>query len=302
MKIAFIVTPSVELLDLSGPAQVFTEAISYGLEAEMAFYAFQPNVESSSGLAFGKLPGYKKAKLQEGDFVFIPGVDFDALDILMKAEPAFVEWLKNCNELKVNICSICNASFVLGEAGLLDNKKSTTHWSRTELMQALFPKTKVLTDVLYVKSENIYTSAGISSGIDMALDILEELKGPKFTHKVARGLVVYHRRSGDHQQNSIYLDYRNHINPKVHEVQDYLIDHLREDNSIENLAAMVAMSPRNLTRVFKENTGTTIGKYLTELRAEKARLLLNDPENTIDMVAAKCGYKSARQLQRILKK
>ena len=131
---------------------------------------------------------------------------------------------------------------------------------------------------------------------------MEDLKGPLFTHKVARGLVVYHRRSGRHNQQSIYLDYRNHINPQVHEVQDYLIDNLSKENDIESLASMVNMSPRNLSRVFKEKTGSTILEYLTLLRIEFAKTMLNNPDFTMQYIAAQCGFKTVRQLQRILKK
>jgi transcriptional regulator GlxA family with amidase domain len=135
----------------------------------------------------------------------------------------------------------------------------------------------------------------------MALDIVESLKGALFTHQVARGLVVYQRRSSTHQQKSIYLDYRNPVNRKIHEVQDLLMKNINEDTIVEKLASFVCMSPRNLTRVFKEKVGITIWEYLTKLRIENARTLLNDPGNTIEAIASACGFKSARQLQRILK-
>jgi transcriptional regulator GlxA family with amidase domain len=135
----------------------------------------------------------------------------------------------------------------------------------------------------------------------LALAIVESIKGPLFTHKVARELVVYHRRSGRHKQQSIYLDYRNHINPQIHQVQDYLIDNLSNENNIENLASMVGMSARNLSRVFKEMTGSTILEYHTQLRKEFANTMLNNPEYTIEYIASKCGFKTARQLHRILK-
>jgi transcriptional regulator GlxA family with amidase domain len=103
------------------------------------------------------------------------------------------------------------------------------------------------------------------------------------------------------RSKAVYLDYRNHINPNVHAVQDYMIDHLSEDNKIEDLASLVAMSPRNLSRVFKEKTGATILEYVTLLRLELAKTMLNNPEFTIEYIASKCGFKTARQLQRILK-
>ncbi len=302
-KVVFIIPPTVELLDLAGPVQVFTEAKFYGFEAEMEFYTYQDEPVSTAGLGFGKLAHYKNAKLKEGDFVFVPGMDYEYVSsIPFKAERAFFNWLKECSENRITVCSICNGAFALGYAGLLKDTECTTHWRRVDALKMEFPQAKVVGDILYVKSNNVYTSAGISAGIDLALAILEDLKGALFTHKVARGLVVYHRRSGSHKQQSIYLDYRNHINPQVHEVQDYMIDNLSKENSVESLAALVGMSPRNLSRVFKEKTGSTVLEYLTLLRKEYANTMLNNPEYTIEYIASRCGFKTARQLQRILKK
>ena len=300
---AFIIPPSVEMLDLAGPVQVFTEAKFYGFEVALEFYSYQQETISTSGLAFGEVMNYKKAILKEGDFLFMPGMGFEYVNSAeFRGEREFFKWIKECADKKVFICSICNGAFALGEAGLLKDTECTTHWRRIKELQSRFPDAKVITDILFKKSNNVYTSAGISAGIDLALAILEELKGALFTHKVARGLVVYHRRNHNHTQQSIYLDYRNHINPKIHEVQDYLIDHLSEENSVEDLASLVAMSPRNLSRVFKEKTGSTILEYLTLLRIEYAKTMLNNPEFTIEYIASQCGFKTARQLQRILKK
>ncbi len=302
-KMAFIIPPSVEMLDLAGPVQVFTEAKFYGFEVALEFYSYQQETISTSGLAFGEVMNYKKAILKEGDFLFMPGMGFEYVNSAeFRGEREFFKWIKECADKKVFICSICNGAFALGEAGLLKDTECTTHWRRIKELQSRFPDAKVITDILFKKSNNVYTSAGISAGIDLALAILEELKGALFTHKVARGLVVYHRRNHNHTQQSIYLDYRNHINPKIHEVQDYLIDHLSEENSVEDLASLVAMSPRNLSRVFKEKTGSTILEYLTLLRIEYAKTMLNNPEFTIEYIASQCGFKTARQLQRILKK
>lgn len=301
-KIAFIVPPSVEILDLAGPAQVFTEAKFYGFEAELEFYSYREEIVSTSGFSFGEVKNYKEAQLKDGDYLFIPGMDFNYVNsIAFKAEHEFFNWIKELADKHVFICSVCNGAFALGHAGLLKDTECTTHWRRIEELQKQFPSAKVITDILFKKSNNVYTSAGISAGIDLSLAILEELKGALFTHKVARGLVVYHRRSQSHTQQSIYLDYRNHINPNVHIVQDYLIEHLSDENSIEHLASLVAMSPRNLSRVFKEKTGTTILEYLTLLRLELAKTMLNNPEFTIEYIASKCGFKTPRQLQRILK-
>ena len=301
-KLAFIVPPSVEILDLAGPMQVFTEAKFYGFDVAIEFYTISNDPVSTSGLGFTNANHFSMAELKEGDFVFVPGMDYEYVNSFsFKAEKEFFNWLKECSDKKVTVCSICNGAFALGYAGLLKDTQCTTHWRRVKSLQELFPSAKVMADILYVKSNNVYTSAGISAGIDLALAILEDLKGPLFTHKVARGLVVYHRRSGTHKQQSIYLDYRNHINPQVHEVQDYLIENLSRENDISTLASLVGMSPRNLSRVFKEKTGSTVLEYLTLLRIEFANTMLNNPEYTIEYIASKCGFKSARQLQRILK-
>jgi transcriptional regulator GlxA family with amidase domain len=301
-KMAFIIPPNMELLDLAGPVQVFTEAKCYGFEVEIEFYVYQDDPVCTSGLPFGKIMNFTQAKLKEGDYVFVPGMNFEYVQsISFRSEHGLFKWLKECADKKVTVCSICNGAFALGHAGLLKDTECTTHWRRVKELQLQFPHAKVLEDILYVKSNNIYTSAGISAGIDLALAILEELKGALFTHKIARGLVVYLRRSGRHKQRSIYLDYRNHMNAQVHEVQDYLIDNLSRDTSIETLASLVGMSPRNLSRVFKEKTGSTILEYLTLLRIELANTMLNNPEYTIEYIASQCGFKTARQLQRILK-
>ncbi|MCW3088084.1 MAG: helix-turn-helix protein [Sediminibacterium sp.] len=301
-KLVFVVTPTVQLLDLAGPVQVFTEAKFQGLEVAIEFCSYHDDVTSAAGLGFAKVVNFSAVELKEGDIVFVPGMDYLYVrSIPFRAERPFFNWLKQCADKRIIVCSICNGAFALGEAGLLNNIECTTHWRRVGELQKRFPLARVVADILFVKTNNVYTSAGISAGIDLALSILEDMKGALFTHKIARGLVVYHRRSQKHTQDSIYLDYRNHINPQVHTVQDHLIDNIGADNNIEMLAELVSMSPRNLSRVFKEKTGTTILEYLTQLRIEYANTLLNNPEYTMDYIAAQCGFKTARQLQRILK-
>ena len=301
-KIAFIVPPAVELLDLAGPVQVFTEAKFYGFDIDIEFYAYQQEIISTAGLAFGKIASYKNAQLKEGDFLFVPGMDFEYVSSdHFKREQDYFAWIKECVKKRIMVCSVCNGAFALGEAGLLNNIKCTTHWRRINELQARFPSAKVKADKLFIKHGCVYTSAGISAGIDLALSVLEDLKGSIFTHKVARGLVVYHRRSHNHKQGSIHLDYRNHISPQVHKVQDYLIDHLSGENSTEMLAELVAMSPKKLIYAFKEKTGTTIPEYITQLRLENAKTLLNNPDHTLNYIASRCGFKTTRQLERILK-
>jgi transcriptional regulator GlxA family with amidase domain len=300
--IAFIIPQGVEILDLAGPLQVFREAKSNGFKVNIEFYSFQKNVSCPDGLAFGDIDNYRKADLKEGDYIFFPGVDFEDLEPLINNHPEFYKWIKKCSDKKVNVCSVCNAAFLLAAAGLLDNKECTTHWKRIELLKKKFPRVHVISDVLFVKNDNVYTSAGISAGIDMALSILEELKGPQFVNRVAQDLVIYHRRNHQYSQQSIYLDFRNHINAKIHEVQDYIIQNISGKILMEELGEKFAVSPRNLSRTFKSITGITIGEYIIKLRLEKAKTLRNNSNYTTGQIAKECGFQSERQLYRILKR
>ncbi|HRG39716.1 MAG TPA: DJ-1/PfpI family protein [Bacteroidia bacterium] len=301
-KIVFIIPPTVELLDLAGPVQVFTEAKFYGYELDIEFYRYKNNPISTSGLGFGNMANFAEANVKEGDFIFIPGMDQNYVrSTAFRNEKKFFQWLKKCADRKINVCSVCNGAFALGHAGLLDELECTTHWRRVEELQLQFPEAKVSADVLYVKNNTVCTSAGISAGIDLALSILEDLAGTHFTHKVARGLVVYYRGNGKRKQETTYLDFRNHINVKIHAIQDYIVDNFNGKTSLQELASIAGTSPRNLTRIFKEATGTTIYEYLTQLRLDMAKTLLKNPENKMSVVAAKCGFKTERQLQIILK-
>ncbi len=301
-KIAFIIPPTVELLDLAGPVQVFTEAKFYGMEFDIEFYLYKKNPISTSGLTFGKVANYTKAELSQGDYIFIPGMDQKYIrSKSFQKENGFFRWLAKCAEQKINVCSVCNGAFALGEAELLNGMECTTHWRRVKELQQQFPQTKVLADVFYVKNRNVSTSAGISAGIDLALSILEDLAGTHFTQRVARGLVVFYRGNGSRKRRENYLDFRNHINMKIHEIQDYLLDHISGETTIAKLASIAEMSPRNLTRVFKETTGITVNEYLTMIRIDEAKTLIKNSKNNLRSIALKCGFKTERQLQRILK-
>jgi transcriptional regulator GlxA family with amidase domain len=274
-KIAFIIPPTVELLDLAGPVQVFTEAKFYGYVLDIEFFLYKNNPVSTSGLTFGNIANYADAQLKEGDFVFIPGMDQNYVrSPAFRNEKKFFRWLKECAERNINVSSVCNGAFALGEAGLLNGIECTTHWRRVNELQLQFPGAKVLDDVFYVKNSRVCTSAGISAGIDLALSILEDLAGAHFTHKVARGLVVYYRGNGSRKRESSYLNFRNHINMKVHDVQDYLVENINGETSVAVLASIAKMSPRNLTRMFKDTTGTTIHEYLTQIRLDTSKPLL----------------------------
>jgi transcriptional regulator GlxA family with amidase domain len=302
-KIFFIVPAEVHVLDLTGPVQVFYEANGYGAEYDLKYIGFDERLVSAAGLPFGQINHYSTVEPHPGDYIFVPGADMEYLrSESFKSQHAFLSWLRKISGQHVTLCSVCTGAFILAEAGLLDNIRCTTHWKRLEELQLRYPDVLAEENILYTQAGHIYTSAGITSGIDLSLAIIEEHYGPMFTHKVARELLVYHRRSPDHTQKSIYLDYRNHLHPGVHRVQDWLVENLDKKVKIADLAEQVNMSERNLTRAFKNATGVTINLFMKELRLEKAATLRNNPEFGMEAIAAQVGYTNARQLRRITKK
>ncbi|HQQ97973.1 MAG TPA: DJ-1/PfpI family protein [Cyclobacteriaceae bacterium] len=302
--ICFLVLPHVHLMDLSGPAQVFFEASALGQDQYRLIYAGVSDKESSEqGLTLGNLQPLKDISLNAGDFVFVPGIDFKSFaagahtNSIRKIAP----WLKAQKSKGVFLASICSGSLILAAAGLLDGVQCTTHWKCVDYMKTHYPKTDVLTDQLYVKDNQVYTSAGMTSGIDMALSIIEHYQGPVISAKVAREMVVYIRRNNTDRQQTIYLDYQTHFNPAVHKVQDYIISNPDRNPGLEELAALCHLSVRNLTRLFRLATGHTIVDFKRAVKLELARTLLNNPEYTVEKVASLCGFQSGRHLRRVWK-
>jgi transcriptional regulator GlxA family with amidase domain len=300
-RVVFFIPPGVHLLDLSGPVQAFLAAGQMSSSCTIEYCSFQPEMADSSGLHFARLSHYSGISLQAKDYLFVPGFSKKTLleNGFREEWEGVYEWLRRESAKGVRLCSVCIGSFVLARAGLLKGKKCTTHWSVVPMLQEEFPEIQVNEDALFIKEGNIYTSAGISSGIDLALYLIEEAYGPLLAHKVARELVVYFRRSDHHSQASVYLNYRNHLHSSIHQLQDWLIENLDTKITIEQMAEMVNMSSRNLTRTFKLQTGISINEYVTQLRLELARNLQHSPGVTVRDIASRCGFANERQLQRI---
>jgi transcriptional regulator GlxA family with amidase domain len=200
----------------------------------------------------------------------------------------------------VIICSVCTGAFLLAAAGLLDGRHCTTHWKYADRFKSQYPKAKLQTNRLFVTEDNIYTSAGVSSGIDLALYLTEQLWGPHFATQLAKEVVIYFRRTIDDPQLSVFMQYRNHLDNRIHQVQDRLSQSLDHKFSIDELAVEVNMSTRNLTRAFKKTTRITIGEYLEKLRIERAQQLIADG-HTLEATALHCGLKSVNRLKQLLK-
>jgi transcriptional regulator GlxA family with amidase domain len=295
-RVIFVLCPDVEILDLAGPVQVFHEANRCGGDYRVLACATRPKLRTDQGIWLSDLEPLPPPEAD--DLVMVPGFRMASLG---QVEPEVLAWLREAHALGAHMASICTGAFVLGRAGLLAGRQCTTHWTRVGDLRTGFPAARVLTNRLFVDDGPVTTSAGIASGIDMALSMVERRHGPLVAAAAAREMVVYLRRDGSHHQQSIYLDYRTHLHPGVHRVQDWLIAHPGEPATLDDLARLAAMSPRNLTRAFRQATGISIQEFRTRLRLELARDLLHDPGMTVEAVAARCGFESARQLRRLWK-
>lgn len=295
-SVVFLLLPGLEILDLAGPLQAFSEAIHAGAALEIRLCSPEPRVRTDQGLWLAELEPLPVPA--PDDLVIVPGMRFAAVDAVPAAA---IAWLREAYERGAQIASVCTGAFLLGRAGLLDGRPCTTHWSRVEELQRRFPSARVLDNRLFVQDGPVTTSAGIASGIDMALALLERRFGPLLVAAVAREMVVYLRRDGSHRQQSVYLEYRTHLHPGVHRVQDWLTAHPAERATLPDLARRAALSPRHLTRMFRQATGVSIQEFTTRLRLELARNLLHDPRLTVEAVAGRCGFASARQLRRLWK-
>ena len=296
LRVIFLLLPDLEILDLAGPLQAFDEARRAGADLRVHLCSPQPRLQTDQGLWLAELEPLPEPAA--GDLIVVPGLRFAAVE----AVPASVlAWLREAHERGAQLASICTGAFVLGRAGLLKGRQCTTHWSRIEDLQRRFPTARVLENRLFVHDGPVTTSAGIASGIDMALALLDRRFGPLLVAAVAREMVVYLRRDGSHRQQSVYLDYRTHLHPGVHRVQDWLVANPAERANLSDLARLAALSPRHLTRMFRQATGVSVQEFTTRLRLELARGLLHDPGLTVDGVAARCGFGSARQLRRLWK-
>jgi transcriptional regulator GlxA family with amidase domain len=298
-NVYFYIPQQVTLLDLSGVLQVFQEAKLLGFEYKIRFISSTASVICSSGLELASLTHFSKVNPQENDLVFISGFSTHQID-LDGEDASFFTWLQQISANQTTICSICSAAFLLAKAGLLNDKECTTHWKLVDKLKKEYPLAKTQKNTLFTQSGNIYTSAGIITGIDLALHIIEERHGKETASTIAKEMVVYKRRHGNDEQESVYLQNRNHHDEKIHEIQDWIISNLDKTSTIDFLAELVHVGPRNLTRIFKKQTGITIAEYRTKLRIEKAKSLLMNSDYKIEHIAHLCGYKTSKQLRILL--
>lgn len=296
-RVVFVLLPHVHLLDLAGPAQVFYEAAEFGAPYQVVFVGARSQVVSSPGLVLARIGRLPEPRAT--DLVIVPGLDSTRL---VGCARQVGGWLRDAHAAGARIASVCSGAFALGEAGLLDGRTCTTHWKVIDRLQRDFPAARVLDNRLFVSDGQVVTSAGVASGIDMALALLEEDTGPLMLARVCKEMVVYLRRSGSEDQRSVFVEYRSHLHRGIHQVQDFIVANPDETPSLTELGRIAGMSPRNLTRSFRASTGVTLKHYMHDVKLEVARNLMSDPTNTLDDVARRCGFDDPRQLRRLWKR
>ena len=301
-RIVFFAPPGLTPLDLIGPLQAFQLVEQLGGHSyRIEVCALTRSLPVAGNLHLTNLLSYEEIALGPDDILFVAGCAVEALrspEFLRKQRPLF-EWIRRSWRSGTTICSICTGAYLLAEAGILDGVACATHWQDIDDLQRRYPKIEVRRGILFVQAGNVFTSAGIASGIDLAIHLIGLRHGPKLAFEVARFLVIYLRRTGDFEQDSVYLQYRNHLDDLVHRAQSILIETLDRPPSLEALAERVGASTRNLSRRFRQSLGLSVGEYLRELRLERARALLLQEGSKVEDVATSCGFTSPRQLRNL---
>lgn len=300
-KIVFLMFPKTHLQDLGGPAQVFYEASELGnRNYKILFAGLDQNVTSVQGLNFSALEDIQHLSLKKGDMVCVPGFDFASFQAgeLDAAIERAGNWLWAQREKGVYIASICSGAMALGKMGLLDHVECTSHWKCLSYMKEQFPKARVLENRLYVFDKGIFTSAGMTSGIDMALALVERWQSPLLAAKVAQEMVINVRRNETAGQKNIFLDFKNHFNADVYKAQEILAHRLDASFTIKDLAQKMNISSRHLSRLFKDHTGETVQAYREKMRLEQGEQLLLHTEMSVKEIAAQCGFGNPRQFSR----
>lgn len=294
--VVFVVPSRVHLLDLAGPAQVFSTAADLGSRHRLVHVGAAPIVQSHQGLPVQV--DTRWPELRRDDLVVVPGRRVGD----GPAEPGLprdlLTRIAEHHSRGGRVASVCSGAFALAAAGLLDGRRATTHHAIQDVLQGRYPLVRVVRDVLYVVDDRIATSAGIASGIDLALHLLAADRGPALAARVARMMVVSARRNGSAPQLSAMLRHRDHLADTVHRVQNVIDEGYARPLPLADLASIVGVSERTLTRLFLAATGMTPLRYQQVLRIEQAQHLAGQGW-TWDAAARQVGFSDARMLRRL---
>ena len=300
-RIAIVAHPDAQLLDVAGPLEVFAGASRFLRERgarsgdAYAIELLAPRagaLVTSSGLTLVADRAFSTVR-GGVDTLLVAGGDVRAA----MRDAALLAWLRRMAARVRRLGSVCTGSFVLAAAGLLDGRRATTHWAYTELLARAYPRVAVDPDPIFVRDGHVYTSAGVTAGMDLALALVEEDLGREVALQVARRLVLFLRRPGGQSQFSAQLATQAADREPLRELQSWILDHLTDDLSVAALAHRVAMSPRNFARVFAAEVGVTPARFVERARVEAARRRLEESERGVEEVAAQCGFGSAESMR-----
>src|SRR6202166_2251206 len=219
------------------------------------------------------------------------------IDVKTPQSDGFLNFIRNSLPACRRIASICTGAFMLAEAGLLDGRRATTHWLYARDLRARYPKIKVEEDRIFIIDGPVWTSAGMTAGVDLILGMIEKDHGPKLARLTAQNLVVYHRRAGGQSQHSALLE----LEPKSDRVQaalDYARSNLRSPATVDELAEVAHLSPRQFSRAFRTQTGQSPAKAIEQLRLEAARIMIEGTRHPVEVVAAETGFVDSERMRR----
>lgn len=289
--IGFFVYPQHQILDLAGPLGAFEMVTRV---AGRAFYQLSV-LSSAGGVVFGSggVPvGTSRADAASVDTLMVVGGD-----IAPMLEPREVSAIRDLSAGTRRIASVCTGAFLLAEAGLLEGRRATTHWRAARALQQRYSRVKVEADHIFIADGPIWTSAGITAGIDLALALIEADHGFDIARDVARELVIYHRRSGGQPQCSS-LSHMAPESDRVRKALTFARDHLHEPLPIERLAEVAHLSVRQFARAFQRETGNTPAKAVERLRVEAARMRLQDGSEPVERIARAVGFIDSERMRR----
>ena len=304
-RVAVLAFPEAQSLDLIGPLEVFSSATRLLLrEAGRREPGYQIELFSSSGEGPVRLScgvpllaqGLPPRSAPPPDTLIVAGGEGTPAAL---ADRTLVAWLRATAPRVRRLASVCTGAFLLAEAGLLDGRRATTHWSACAALARRYPRVRVDPDPIFVRDGAVYTSAGVTSGMDLALALVEEDHGRELALAVARWLVLFLKRPGGQSQFSAQLSTQLASRQPIQELQAWIIENVHRDLSVEALAARAGMSPRNFARVFRREVGATPALFVEIARVEAARRRLEeDGGRGVEAVAAECGFGSAETMRR----
>jgi transcriptional regulator GlxA family with amidase domain len=296
-RIVMLIYPGVTPLDVIGPLEVFSFANRTTRQKHYEILTVAPTAEPiPTGLGFAFLPSCAMTEVAGPiDTLLVGG----GAGPNVQHAPEIFDWLRRMAPTARRFGSICTGAFVLGTAGLIEGKRVTTHWELGGELARRNPTSKVEIDSIFVRDGRLYTSAGISAGIDLALALLEEDHGRSFALKVARYLVLFLKRSGGQTQFSTQLQAQFSSVPAIEKVQQWCHDNLDGDLRVPTLAKHAAMSERSFIRAFQTDTGRTPAEFVASIRLQSARRLLEETELAPKAVATRCGLGSPAAMRRV---